>query len=330
MLNWTLEKIRLDLKFDWAISRSTSQYKINFIVHVSDGTISASGEIAPNIRYGENTEVIETQFNQIQNQLSKISSTQEILDLCSQHKIKHSLSFGLESALVHLICKRDQIAITNYFGIESVKSVFTSFSLPIMPADEISQFIKSIDRFRYLKIKVNADNALETVRTVRQFSEKPLRIDANESFQSASDVIDFIDELDDQGIEFLEQPMPANLNTEYYKLKASNKIELIADESIESECDFMDISKQFHGINVKLMKAGSYTNAVSLLKQARKFHLKTMIGCMIETSLGISSALNLGALADYVDLDGFLIIRDDPFYLVDEMAGELSLRQSAH
>ena len=99
---------------------------------------------------------------------------------------------------------------------------------------------------------------------------------------------------------------------------------LLADESVTDTADFAEIAQQFHGVNVKLMKAGGLRRGTELLRQTRAHGLIPMLGCMVETSVGIAAALQISALADVHDLDGFLIVRDEPFGLVAETAGALS------
>ncbi len=128
-------------------------------------------------------------------------------------------------------------------------------------------------------------------------------------------------------MQFIEQPFAANMVDEYMALKPQSAFEIMGDESIEQNVDFESLAKQFHSINVKLMKAGGYSKAIDLLTGARAHGLKTMLGCMIETSLGISSAIHLSSLADYFDLDGSLLIKKDPFNLITESSGSISLNE---
>ena len=227
------------------------------------------------------------------------------------------------------MCSKNQ-SIASYFSLLEPNNINTSFTVPILPQNELLPFIGKLKRFASLKIKVNYNCAFETIQTIAKATNQPLRIDGNESWTNLDDLAKFIDSLAGLPIECIEQPMPASCVKEYKELKQFCPFPLIADESIESLVDFSQIKQQFDGINVKLMKAGSYHNAVYLLSKAKTHNLKTMIGCMIETSLGISSALNLASLADYVDLDGSLIVANEPYDLVKENNGKLSFHQDDH
>ena len=127
-------------------------------------------------------------------------------------------------------------------------------------------------------------------------------------------------------IDFIEQPLPARLNHEMIYLKGKCGVEFIADESITYDEDLSKLSLYFDGVNIKLMKSGTIRNAKKQLEKAKKLGLKTMLGCMIETSLGISFAYSLAKDVDYLDLDGFILIEDEPFQLLNEDKGLISLK----
>lgn len=124
----------------------------------------------------------------------------------------------------------------------------------------------------------------------------------------------------------MEQPFAANNKDAYLSTKGRCPFEVMADESIEDDADFTELSQMFDSINIKLMKTGGYQKALSLIKEGKKHKMKVMLGCMIESSLGISNALRLGGLADYFDLDGALLVKNDPFEgLLKEKEGRLAL-----
>ena len=115
---------------------------------------------------------------------------------------------------------------------------------------------------------------------------------------------------------------------EYFELRKISKYELMADESLLLDFNGEKFQKMFHGINVKIMKTRGVENAKKLLLKAKKFGLKTMVGCMIESSLGISEALHLASLCDYIDLDGSLLLKNDPYaHLIKEENGRLTLNK---
>ena len=313
-----LEKRHLDLKVNWKLSRNQTTFKENFIVHYETELGHFRSEIAPNIRYGETPESILSQFNE----WAKGSMGLDDLD---HIPLLHSLRFGLESVLLsHEAAKKNQ-SLTEYLGLLPMKEVATSFSMPITAVGEIKDYLTPLTRFKHLKIKVDAETGIDMLQEIRKHTNASLRVDANEGWKSLDDFLKFEETLKGMNIELIEQPFPSTMREEYKELKRRTAYTLLADESIEDVGDFSELSQQFHAVNLKLMKTGSLLKAKSLLEEARAHNMKAMIGCMIETTIGISYGMLFSGMVDYVDLDGFLLVKDEPFHLVNETEGILSL-----
>jgi L-alanine-DL-glutamate epimerase-like enolase superfamily enzyme len=326
MINWQIEALRLELKYTWKLSRNATTFKINNIITVGDGTYTGKGEVAPNIRYNETPEGMLSSFALFTQQApEQVNSIEELTDLLNGLSLPNALRFGIESAYVHYTCNKKGISVTDFLGIKPPSPLTTSFSLPIMPADEVATFYRThhLSRFKRLKLKVNAEYAHDLLQALSAVTSQPLIVDANEGWTNPEELITFLHELKTYNIDVIEQPMPAGMEAEYVHVKKHSPFLLIADESVCHHADFEALQHQFHGINMKLMKAGGYINGLRLLNGAVKHKMHTMVGCMIETSLGISSAMNLCAGIEFVDLDGFMIVKDEPFGLVKEHNGEL-------
>ena len=241
-------------------------------------------------------------------------------------ELPQSLKFGIESSFVHYIAILSGKTVSQLMGTNVISSVKTSFSIPIMEVGKIEAFIKenNLQRFSVLKVKVNREIALDFCSEVLKLTNVPLRIDANESFKTAKETLEFLEKFPEiKRLEFLEQPLPSNLHEEALELKKHANVMLMADESVTKEEVNEYHVERFHAVNVKMMKAGGYLRALKQLRQAKSLGLKTMLGCMVETSLGISSALNISGGVDYFDLDGCLLIKDDPYKLVSEENGKI-------
>lgn len=321
-MKFELEKIQLDLKVNWKLSRNETLYKENFIFKIVNKNQIYTGEIAPNIRYQETSEKIEQDFINFQ---KDYEFSEDISSFLYSKCYSHCFQFAVESAFVHLNSALSDCTVCEYLGLEEPGPIYTSYSIPIMEEKKLKAYIQKIERFHFLKIKVNKENAAHFVKTIANLTNMPLRIDGNEAWTDFDSYLKFEEEIQAVNIQFIEQPFAASMVDEYMALKPISHFEIMGDESIEQDVDFELIAKQFHSINVKLMKAGGYTKAIDLLKNAKKYGLKTMLGCMIETSLGISSAIHLSDLADYFDLDGSLLIKEDPFNLITESNGSLRL-----
>lgn len=326
MIDWKLREIELPLRFDWHIARGTTQTKKNFIVEITHSPHNAQGEVAFNSRYGESAEMVKEDFERFLEACPyDIKSLEELVRFLEDLSICSSLRFGIESAFVHYLAILSGKPVQELLGIDAINMVQTSFSIPIMDPDKIADFIKknNLSRFHALKIKLEGASSYANVEAVLKSYEGKIRLDANESFQNPDEVLLFLEKFKKAPIEFVEQPLSAEAHNEYLYLKKMTPFPLFADESLTSNEVTSYYKERFHGVNIKLMKAGGYMKALRQIKQAREQRLKTMLGCMIETSLGISSAMNIAHRVDFFDLDGHLILEKDPYNQIEEENGRL-------
>ncbi len=313
------------MKYTWKLSRNSTDFKENFIIRLKDSDRIGEGEIAPNVRYGETPESIIQEFQRFQ----KIMETAEQLDrksflnMLKNESFSHSFSFGVSSAHIHH--QLNGTSVHQHYGLVKPQPLETSFTLPIMEISKIRDFAEKHKRFRSLKIKVSQESAEDMINEVTKYTDQKLRIDANEGWNNIDQFMKFASVLKNKNIEFVEQPFPAHCEDSYRELKGEMSFPIIADESVEDCADFSKMVKMFDGINVKLMKAGSYENAIYLLQTAREHGLQTMLGMMIESSIGVASGIELSSLADYVDLDGSILTKNEPFGYIKEVDGLLFL-----
>ncbi|UOQ96345.1 dipeptide epimerase [Hymenobacter sp. 5317J-9] len=334
MPTWTLTAHELPLRFVWKISRNASAAKTNLLVRLAGQGHHGTGEAAPNVRYGETPELLAQQFESLQSAgLAEVSTLEELDQLLASQPVAHALSFALEAALVQWLAAQAGQPVWQWLGVPPpAAAVPTAFTLPIMEPGAVAAFVQEQQaaRFELLKIKVNQDGGLDLLREVaRVLPGHPLLVDGNEAWTDADAVLAFLEQaaaLPGLNMRYLEQPLPAALADDYRYLQPRSTVPLLADESVTDTADFADIARQFHGVNMKLMKAGGFRRGIELLRRTRAHGLVPMIGCMVETSVAIAAALQISALADVHDLDGILIIKDEPFGLVSESGGRLSLR----
>ncbi len=329
MLNWQIEALALELNYVWKIARNVSEGKINLFVRVTDGTFTGIGEAAPNIRYNETPQNLILQFGKlVAAGLNQVQTLEELFVLLEKYKPANALRFAVEASYIHFICQRQNLTVPDFLGVPDPVPIQTTFSLPIMEPEKIAGFMadNTVTRFSGLKVKVNQESGLDIIKEVAMNFGGPLLIDGNEAWTDPETLLLFLEKLQPYNIMFVEQPMPATEEEGYRYLKKKSPYDVYADESVLDEPDFESLRQQFHGVNMKLMKAGGYLNGKRILEEAANFGLKTMIGCMVETSLGIWSAMQLSHLAQTADLDGFLIVKDEPFKIVREEDGVLHLR----
>ena len=331
-ITWTLTAYELPLRYLWKIARNTSAAKTNLVVQVRQAGTTGRGEAAPNVRYGESPELLQAQFDGLlRHNLASIDTLSDLATLLAAHPVAYALRFALESALTHYLAARAAQPVWLWLGVpEPRRQVATAFSLPIMEAGEVAGFLQRehTDRFKLLKVKVNKEQGADLLRAVALACPgQPLLVDGNEAWPDADSLLRFLEGIaavPGLNMQLLEQPLPASCAADYRYLYSRVSVPLMADESVANDADFDEIARQFHGVNVKLMKAGGYQRGIELLRRTRAYGLRPMLGCMVETTLGIWSALQVSALADVHDLDGSLILRSEPFGLVHEQAGQLT------
>ena len=325
MLEWKISSRVLPLQYTWHIARNASDSKTNLFVTVSDGRARGTGEAAPNIRYGETPASLEEAFHNAslpQDILAPVTFDTE-LDRCG---LPNALRFAVESAYLHFLSASSGQPMHDILRLPLPSPVHTSYTIPILQPGTMQTFYDQHDlqRFRYIKLKVGKEGPLEAVKELLSFCHKPVMIDANEAFADAGACIMWLEKIRDDRILFVEQPLPAG-NAGDAEVKRHSPFPVVADESITTDPDFDMLCRGFHGVNMKLMKAGGYLRGIAILEEARRRGLFGMIGCMVETTLGISSALRLSSLAQYIDLDSFLLLKDEPYGLVSENEGVLDL-----
>lgn len=331
MQRWTAESIHLDLKYTWKISRNATDFKTNIIVTLQDGGITAKGEAAPNVRYNESAESCLEEFNRFVKLLpEQTDHLNQIREAITNAGVSHALAFAIESAWIHRCAALEKKSTPEYLELAPVTQVPTSYTIPIMETGKLKDFFaeNKLDRFPYIKLKVNNEDAYDSLKYLLSFCDQPVMVDANEAFKDVEECIYWLEKIKRMPLVFVEQPMPSAMKEESAYLKKYCSFPLMADEAITDQADFDELRKSFDGINVKLMKTGGYMTGIRLLKEARRLGMKTMIGCMVETTLGISSAMNLCSLTDYADLDSFILLKEEPFGLISENKGVIYFPQN--
>jgi len=207
----------------------------------------------------------------------------------------------------------------------------TSFSIGIGKPEVIRRKVLEAAPYPVLKLKVGGPDDKQNLTALREVApKKPVRVDANEGWKTKEDALRRIEWLAADGhIQFVEQPMPATTAPkDLIWLKDRSPLPIMADESYRSVRDIDCCAECYHAVNVKLVKAGGITGACEALQAARKAGLKTMIGCMIESSVLITAAAHLAGLADHLDLDGNLLVTNDPYLGATAEKGVMSFART--
>jgi L-alanine-DL-glutamate epimerase-like enolase superfamily enzyme len=211
------------------------------------------------------------------------------------------------------------------WGLDPSRAPNTSFTIGIDKPEVVTEKTKEASAFKILKVKLGQGNDKEMIQAVRSVTSVPLCVDVNQGWIDHLMALDMCYWLKDQGVVFVEQPMPKDRTDDIGWLTRNSPLPIIADESLQTISDFKKIQGIYSGINVKLMKCGGMRAAFTLMEMARQLNMKTMIGCMTETSCAVTAAAQLSPLANWADLDGNLLISNDLFEGIKIIDGKVAL-----
>ena len=304
----------------WKIASSSgSSRRHDLILELTDEQgLTGLGEAAPASTYDETYDGVAEFIQQVDpRRLSFRDLPASLAYLETLPPDPASAHCALNLALVDGAARLAGLPVYDFFklGFRENHHV-TSFSIGIDDPDVIGQKVEAAAAFPVLKLKVGDPRDRENFRALRAAAPtKAIRLDANEAWTTREQALEMIEWFArDPHVQYIEQPLHRSASDADLRwLKARSPMPIFADESCHTVRDIPRCAECFHGVNVKLVKTGGLTMAVETLQAARKHGLKTMIGCMIETSILISAGAHLAELADYLDLDGNILITNDPY-----------------
>jgi len=322
------EIVRLKLRHTWTTTMSSSAYRDTLYVRFTREGITGHGEGAPIVRYQENAAGAQQAAESVRDLVTAADPWEfEKLHAEIAHRLsgQYAAQAALDIALMDWVGQKLGIPLYRYFGLDPNDAPITTFSIGIDTPAITRQKVREAESFPVLKIKVGLDTDEATIAAVRSVTRKPLRVDANEGWKNKEEAVRKINWLATQGVEFVEQPMPAQMLEETHWVHARAHLPLIADESCQRPSDIPKLMGIFDGVNVKLDKSGGMLVAFEMIQMARALGLRTMLGCMVSSSVSVTAAAHLSPLVDYADLDGNLLIANDPFSGVRVENGKLVL-----
>ncbi len=305
----------LELKHTFMISRSSRKVVPVVITQLSADGTTGRGEASPNSRYDESVESVEAFLKKVD--LTRLTmpfdpgQVTDYLDSLSMHD--PSAKAAVDIAIHDWIGQKLGVPLYKYFGLDVSHPIISTFTIGIDTPDVVRQKVVEAENYPVLKIKVGLPNDEEIIEAVRSVTDKPLRVDANEGWKTKEEALEEINWLCTQNVELIEQPMPARQIEDIKWLRERVSIPIVADEALDSPERLREIAHAYDGVNVKVQKIGGLHKSKKLIEEAIALGLKVMIGCMIESSVGITAAAHLAPLADWIDLDGNVLIDNDPF-----------------
>lgn len=311
------QTIELNPTHPFVIARGGYAHHRNVIVRITaDDGLEGFGEAAPNRYYGESVATVVAalgQFAPLLERADPMSLESIEAELNRVLRGNASAKSAVSSALHDLLGKRLGLPVHRIWGLDAASAPQSSFTIAIAENHELERRVAEAREYPILKIKLGTDRDMEIVRIVRSVGpEKRLRVDANAAW-TAKHAVEMSDFLADQGVEMLEQPVPANDIEGLRFVRKRSKLPVFADESCLVATDVGRLAGAVDGINIKLAKCGSLREALRMVHAARALDMQVMAGCMIESSLGISAIAQISPLLDSADFDGAALLSSDPF-----------------
>jgi L-Ala-D/L-Glu epimerase len=308
-LKTSVKTVRVHTERTFAIARSSADTFERVIFELSENGVTGRGEAAPTSRYGQDAEGVAAALEG-----AEVGDPWDIEGALARNgAMPPSALTALDNAMHDLAARRLGVPVYRLLGLARPEPV-SAYTLGIADQETTVTYAKRLWAQQVLKVKVGGWTDLETLRAVREASDADLWVDANEAF-SPEEAVEVVTELKEIGVGMIEQPVPASSGPESLQqvTEAAFPVPVIADESAITAGDVPGLAGRVGGVNVKLAKCGGIRRALEMIHTARAHGMLVMLGCMVETSLGISAAVQISGLVDFVDLDGAMLLADDPY-----------------
>jgi L-alanine-DL-glutamate epimerase-like enolase superfamily enzyme len=322
----TSSLLPLNTRRVFRISRSKGIRFENVLVRLEHGDYVGLGEAAPSEYFGETPEMVLKGIERISEQIElnpmDIQAVVEALDeLLPETQAAKS---AVIMALYDIVGKMMNVPLYRLLGVDPKATPLTSYTLGIDDPYLMQERAIEASDFPILKVKLGTDSDMDIIHAIREVTDRPIRVDVNAGW-TVTEAISKVGRLADFGIELVEQPIYAEDIEGYEILHEKSPLPIFVDESVMVSSDIPQLVGKVDGINIKLVKCGGIWEALRMIHTARACGLKVMIGCMIESSIGITAAAHLSPLVDCADLDGNLLLREDPYAGVTVEHGKLLL-----
>jgi L-alanine-DL-glutamate epimerase-like enolase superfamily enzyme len=284
-------------------------------VRLTDGDgVEGWGEAAPSRYYGETADTVLSVLERLAPALPDDPGDLEVAEARFAALVpKNGAARAALSAALHdLVGKRLGQPLWRLWGLDAARAPCSSFTIGLDTAEKMCEKVAEAAPYPILKIKLGTDRDEAILRAIRDVTDKPLRVDANAGW-TRERALQMLPVLKEYGVEFLEQPLPPDDLDGLAAVQRRGVLPVIVDESCVVATDIPRLAGVVDGINIKLAKCGSLREALRMIATARAHGMLVMVGCMIESSLGITAAAHFTPLVDAADLDGAALTVNDPF-----------------
>jgi L-alanine-DL-glutamate epimerase-like enolase superfamily enzyme len=327
-LQLATETLELHLREPFRISRGVQTVARPVLAHITVEDLEGVGEAAPSGFYGETGDTVRACLQLFGDLLGDDPlALQSIVEAMDQRiRLNPAAKAAVECALHDLVGKRLGIPLYQLFGLDPARTPQTSFTIGIAEPEEMARKAALASAYPVLKVKVGAADDVLRLRAIRSVRpDARIRVDANAGWSSPRQAAQAIEQLAAFDLEFVEQPLASNEPEDWRWLRQRAPLPIFADESCVTAADVHRLYGAVDGVVVKLAKCGGLRAALLQIQAAHLHGMAVMIGCMIESSVGITAAAHLTPLVEYADLDGNLLVSDDPFLGVTVEKGKLML-----
>lgn len=316
----------VDTVFEFRIAHGAKRRHRNTLVTLEHEGITGFGEASPSHYYGETPELVAQALDTLAPQLGDDPFAFEaILARFDRTLAGHgSARAAIEMALHDWVGKRLGQPVWRLLGLDPSTTPPSCCTLGMADPEEMERKLETVRDFPRLKVKLGGPGDVENLRRIRANYKGMLQVDANTAW-NAADAVRVLRQIEPLGIELVEQPVPANDLDGLRWVRERSPIPVFADESAHHLGDVGMLAGRVDGVNLKLMKTGGIREMLRMIHAARSHGMKVMLGSMVETSLALSAAAMLAPLADYLDLDGHWLLKDDPFDGAPRDRGEIRL-----
>jgi L-alanine-DL-glutamate epimerase-like enolase superfamily enzyme len=317
----------LILEVPFAIARGTTAVRPVCVAEVDFRGIKGYGEASPSPYYGDSVEKAADAILGSGEIIGDDPFAVRMISDALRERYPHSPSgrAAVETAVYDIMAKIAGVPLHKMLGLSGMRPPDTSLTVGVEDVNQAERMIAKLKQYPILKAKVGFGEERALLALLSEKTEAVLRVDVNEGWPLAEAVEKINSYNDEFSVEFFEQPLPKEDIEGYKTLCRETDAKIIVDESITCKEDVLKWAGIADGVNIKLMKCGGIHEALDCILTARAAGLQVMLGCMVESSLGITAAAHIAPLADYCDLDGNLLITNDPFEGVKATQGIISL-----
>ena len=311
-----LHAFDLPLRHTFTISRESINSQPTLIVELEHAGRKGFGEATSNKYYGF---TIESMARALEMLRTEIEAAADVVSadpaqfwdqLAPRLKDNPFAQCALDQAAYDLWGKLRGQKVYEAWGLSTEKNPASNYTIGIDKVDVMVAKLNEFPGWPIYKIKLGTQQDIDIVRELRKHTSATFRVDANCGWTAEQTIVN-APQLKQLGVEFIEQPLPADRWEDYRRVHAESALSIMADESCIVEADVKKCAGLFHGINIKLVKCGGLTPARRMIAHARQLGLKVMVGCMTESTVGISAIAQLLPLLDYVDMDGAVLLAKD-------------------